>query len=87
MKIVGIVREIDKLGRIVIPVEYRAQLGIASGDPVEISAEKDRIIIKRYTPSCVFCKSERSTREFMGRSVCENCLKKLKNNEFDEAAE
>ena len=77
MKSVGIVRDMDKLGRIVIPVEYRAMLGIESGDPVEISAEKDRIIIKRYAPSCVFCKDERDTVEYMGRAVCASCLEKL----------
>lgn len=78
MKAVGIVRDIDKLGRIVIPVEYRELLGIASGDPVEISAEKDRIIIRRYAASCVFCKSESNTTEHMGKAVCASCLAKLR---------
>ncbi|MEG0913083.1 MAG: AbrB/MazE/SpoVT family DNA-binding domain-containing protein [Oscillospiraceae bacterium] len=78
MKSLGIIRDLDKLGRVVIPIEYRNVLGIASGDPVEISAEGDRIIIKAYSPSCVFCKSTKNTVEFNGKTVCSSCLKQLK---------
>ncbi|MEG0751604.1 MAG: AbrB/MazE/SpoVT family DNA-binding domain-containing protein [Oscillospiraceae bacterium] len=77
MKSVGIVRDMDKLGRIVVPVEFRNLLGIESGDPVEISAERDRIIIRRFAPSCVFCKSETGTTEYLGKTVCADCIKHL----------
>ena len=78
MKSVGIIREIDKLGRIVIPIEYRHTLGIETGDPVEISAENDKIIIRPYSPNCVFCKSTKDTVEYEGKKVCCGCLEKLK---------
>lgn len=77
MKSVGIVRDMDKLGRIVIPIEYRNLLGIENGDPVEILAEKDRIIIKRFAPSCVFCHSKKDLIEFEGKAVCRECAERL----------
>ncbi len=79
MKSVGIIREIDKLGRIVIPIEYRHTIGIQTGDPVEISAENDKIIIRPYSPSCIFCKSTKSTVEHQGKTVCKDCLEQLKS--------
>ncbi len=79
MKTVGIIREIDKLGRIVIPIEYRHTFGIETGDPVEISAENDQIVIRPYSPCCVFCKSGEDTVEFAGKTVCRSCLDKLKS--------
>lgn len=78
MKSVGIIREIDKLGRIVIPIEYRHTLGIETGDPVEITAENDRIILRPYTPSCIFCKSIEDTVDYHGKTVCRECLEELK---------
>lgn len=79
MKNVGIVRDIDKLGRFVIPVELRNKLGIDNGDSIEIFAEQDRIILKKYEPCCTFCKSEESVVEFKNRPVCKNCIDMLKS--------
>ncbi len=80
MDSLGIVRDVDKLGRIVVPIEFRNKLGIGSGDPVEIFAESDKIIIRRYSASCVFCKSEENTTTFMGKTVCEKCLRQLRED-------
>ena len=55
MKSTGVVRKIDELGRIVLPKELRKSFGIDVGDPLEIFTEDDRIILKQYQPSCIFC--------------------------------
>ena len=77
MKPAGIVRDVDKLGRIVIPIEYRNMLGIENGDPVEILAEKDRIILRRYEEGCVFCRGTRNLIELEGKLVCADCASRV----------
>lgn len=77
MKQAGIVREIDKLGRIVIPSEYRTTLGIESGDPIEILGEKDRVVLRRYVPGCVFCGTTKNLVELDGKLVCPSCVSRL----------
>ena len=78
MKSTGIVRKVDELGRIVIPKETRDVLGIAVRDPLEIFAEKNKIILKKYNPGCLFC-NEVETIDFKGKRICLNCLENLKN--------
>lgn len=78
MKNVGIVRDIDKLGRFVIPVELRNKLGIENGDAIEIFAEQGRIVLKKYEKSCVFCREEYDITEYMGRPICKVCISKIK---------
>lgn len=51
MKSTGIVRKVDELGRVVIPIELRRTLGIAEKDALEIYVDDDRIILKKYKPS------------------------------------
>ena len=77
MKSTGIVRKVDELGRIVIPKETRDVLGIANGDPLEIFSEKDKLILRKYIPGCLFC-NDAETVEFKGKRICLNCLEKLK---------
>ncbi|QSF35879.1 AbrB/MazE/SpoVT family DNA-binding domain-containing protein (plasmid) [Priestia megaterium] len=50
MKSTGIVRKVDELGRVVIPIELRKVLSIKEKDPVEIFVNEDQIILKKYTP-------------------------------------
>lgn len=78
MKSTGIVRNIDELGRIVIPKEMRKKMDIASSDPVEIYVEKDKIILTKYCPNCSFCGSESRVSEFKGKKICQDCLDELK---------
>ena len=54
MKSTGIVRKVDELGRIVLPIELRRNLDIAERDGMEIFVENDRIILRKYEPACVF---------------------------------
>ena len=78
MKNVGIVRDIDKLGRFVIPVELRNKLGIENGDAIEIFAEQGRIVLKKYEKSCIFCKEEYGITDYMGRPICKTCIEQIR---------
>ncbi len=75
MKSTGIVRKVDELGRVVIPIELRRTLGINEKDALEIYVENDRIILKKYEPSnaCVFCGSEEKLSLFQSKSICSSC--------------
>ena len=59
MKSTGIVRKVDELGRIVLPIELRRTLEIADRDPLEIYVEGSSIVLKKYRPTCIFCDSDR----------------------------
>ncbi len=78
MKATGILRKIDGLGRIVIPMEIRNKLNIAENDPLEIHVEGTSIVLKKYEPDCTFCGSSKNVVEFKDKIVCEKCLKELK---------
>lgn len=78
MKSTGIVRKVDELGRIVLPVELRRTLGIVERDRLEISVEGSAIVLRKHSPSCVFCDSARDVLDFHGRSICPRCLEELK---------
>ena len=58
MKSTGIVRKVDELGRIVLPIELRRTLGIDLRDPLEIYVEGESIVLKKYNPTCIFCGSK-----------------------------
>jgi len=74
MKSTGITRKVDELGRVVIPIELRRTLGIEEKDPLEIFVDGDRIILRKYEPSCVFCGSAADVTNFKGKNVCQSCL-------------
>ncbi len=75
MKSTGIVRKVDELGRVVIPIELRRTLGIAVKDSLEIYVDGDKIILKKYEPACVFCSSEEGVSQFKGKNICKTCAK------------
>lgn len=77
MKSTGIVRNIDELGRIVVPKEIRRKLGIANTDPVEIYVEGDKIILTKYLPVCHFCASQEDIIEYKGKQICKSCISEL----------
>jgi len=77
MKSTGIVRKIDELGRIVLPKELRRVLSIEQSNSLEIYVEGNRIILKKYEPTCIFCDSSEDLAEFMGKVVCKSCREKL----------
>ena len=78
MKSTGIVRKVDELGRIVLPIEMRRTLDIGEKDALEIYVERSSVILKKYTPSCVFCDATKDITVFKGKNICPKCLKELK---------
>lgn len=77
MKATGIVRKVDELGRIVLPIELRRTLGIAERDPLEIYVDGETIIIKKYQASCIFCDNAHDVIQYKGKNICPDCLKEL----------
>ena len=77
MKSTGIVRKVDELGRIVLPIELRRTLDIAERDELEIYMENEHIILKKYEPTCVFCGAERGLSSYKGKNVCRECQKDM----------
>ena len=77
MKSVGIVRKVDELGRIVIPVELRRKFGIDTGDSMEIYTEDNSIVLKKYEPSCIFCGDAKNIFQFGGKNICPTCAKAM----------
>lgn len=73
MKATGIVRKIDDLGRIVLPIELRRTLGIADKDALEIYVDESNIILKKYVPACIFCGSADDVKIFKEKNVCSHC--------------
>jgi AbrB family transcriptional regulator, transcriptional pleiotropic regulator of transition state genes len=73
----GVVRRVDELGRIVIPVEIRKRFGIADHDALEISVQGDSIVLARPHTECVFCGAGEGLTEFRDRAVCRNCVAEL----------
>ncbi len=78
MKATGIVRRLDDLGRIVLPIELRRTLNLEIKDPVEIFTENDCVILKKFEPTCIFCGSSKEVTDFKGKTVCAGCVKELK---------
>lgn len=77
MKSTGIVRKLDELGRVVLPIELRRTMDLNIHDTVEIFVEDDKIILKKYHPACIFCGDARDVTTFKGKLVCVNCLREL----------
>lgn len=79
MKSTGIVRKVDELGRIVLPIEMRRTLDIAEKDALEIYVEGDSIILRKYQPACIFCDNMKNVISFQGKNICPDCLEKIKS--------
>ena len=77
MKSTGIVRKVDELGRIVLPIELRRTLDIAEKDSMQIYIEGDTIILKKYQPACIFCDNARDIITYRGKNVCFDCIRML----------
>jgi AbrB family transcriptional regulator, transcriptional pleiotropic regulator of transition state genes len=73
----GIIRNIDELGRIVIPIEIRKSFGLGEKDPLEISIKDDTILLSKPQGACVFCGRNNRLEEYRGRSVCRHCIAEL----------
>ncbi|MBC8530242.1 AbrB/MazE/SpoVT family DNA-binding domain-containing protein [Gehongia tenuis] len=77
MKSTGIVRKVDELGRVVIPIELRRTLNIEIKDAMEIYVDGNQIILKKYEPACIFCDNARDVHQYKGKNICKSCLAEL----------
>ena len=90
MKSTGIVRRVDELGRVVIPIEIRNQFNIVEKDPIEIYVEGSSIILKKFEPNCIFCGNTKNLLNYHDKLICKNCSKKigqLEENQENEVKE
>ncbi|HBL37275.1 MAG TPA: AbrB family transcriptional regulator [Firmicutes bacterium] len=79
MKSTGIVRKVDELGRVVIPIELRRTLRIEEKDALEIYVDGEKIILKKYEPACIFCGNAENVRNFKDKNICQDCLDSMKD--------
>ena len=78
MKSLGIIRKLDHAGRFVMPISLRRTLGLDKGDgAVEIFVDGDTVMLRRYSPACIFCKSMDDVVEFEENMICKECAKKI----------
>ena len=77
MKSTGIVRKVDELGRIVLPIELRRTLDIEVKDALEIYVDGAQIILKKYEPACIFCSNAKDVINYKGKNICRECLAEM----------
>ena len=81
MKSTGIIRKMDELGRVVIPIEIRNQFDIVEKDPIEIYVDGSSIILKKYEPNCIFCGNSKNLISYKDKLICSKCAQKLSSLE------
>ena len=79
MKSTGVVRKVDELGRIVLPIELRRTYNIEEKDALEIYVDGENIILKKYEPACIFCGDAKNVNNYKGKNICSVCLTELSN--------
>jgi len=77
MKSTGIVRRVDELGRVVLPIELRNKFGITEKDPMEIYVDGSSIILKKFEPNCIFCGNSKKLIEYEDKLICDACVEKI----------
>ena len=77
MKSTGIVRKVDELGRIVLPIELRRTLGIEEKDRIEIFVDGESIILRKYQPPCIFCDNAKDIINYKGKNICPDCIRAM----------
>jgi len=80
LKSTGMVRRIDDLGRVVLPIELRRTMGIDEKDPLEFLVDGEQIILRKFEPACVFCGSASNTQRFHRKIVCRECAAAMFEN-------
>lgn len=77
IKSTGIVRKVDELGRVVLPIELRNKFDIKEKDPLEIFVEGSSIILRKSEPNCIFCGTTRNLKKYADKNVCINCIENI----------
>lgn len=70
-------KSIDPVGRIVIPKDFREAVGFRDGEDLLIEVEDGKIVLSKAEQTCVFCEQKKNLKSFMGKTVCEKCIKAL----------
>ena len=78
MKSTGVTRQLDSLGRIVLPVELRRTLEIGPKDTLEIMVEGNSIVLRKYEADCHFCGGKTGLTAYKDTLICRRCLKEIK---------
>ena len=84
MKSTGIIRRVDELGRVVIPMELRNNFEIAEKDQLEIFVEGSSIILKKFEPNCIFCGNSKKVTNYKDKLICNKCLKQINSLNIEE---
>lgn len=79
VKSTGIVRKVDELGRVVIPIELRRTLQIGERDALEIYVDGEKIVLKKYQPACIFCGNADGIRTFKDKNICADCWEAMRS--------
>lgn len=79
MKGTGIIRKVDELGRIVLPIELRRTLEIGERDALEIFVDGQSVILRKFAPCCAFCGNTENLLDFKGKRICAACTAELTN--------
>ncbi len=77
MKSTGIIRRVDELGRVVIPIEIRNQFDIVEKDPIEIYVNGSSIVLKKFEPNCIFCGNNKDLLSYNDKLICSDCATKI----------
>lgn len=83
MKATGIVRRVDELGRIVIPIELRNKLEITQKDQIEIYVEGSNIILKKFEENCIFCGGKTKIKKYQEKAICKKCRNEIVQSVID----
>ena len=77
LKPVGNITKVDKLGRILIPVNVRRMLGLSEGSQLEVLTDENSLVLRKYIPQCIFCANDENLIEYKDSYICKNCLDEL----------
>lgn len=77
MKTTGIVRQVDNLGRVVLPIELRRTLDINEKDSLEIFVEDSSVILKKYEPACIYCGEVKNVVKHKNKNICPSCVEEI----------
>jgi looped-hinge helix DNA binding domain, AbrB family len=74
MRSIGVVRKLDKMGRIVLPTELRKEFKINHNDELDIYVEGSTVILTKHEIKCIFCGKSNNIICCKGKPVCSKCL-------------
>lgn len=84
MKSTGIIRRMDELGRVVIPIELRNKFDIQEKDQIEIYVDGKSIVLKKFEPNCIFCSSTKALISYNDKLICKKCADKISKLPIDK---